>query len=363
MISRPRSVIGALASWSWLSRFRNRSLIFGGLIAFSLVISAFPERYLAYATMTPADPGSLGLGGALGQLGAGSSVFGSQVAAEMALRVGMSDDVREIVIQKLNLTRRLHKSDLQLHRWLKRHVEVRALRGGILEVDMQSIDARLADDVIKAYTYALQDRIGELSREQTATKRQILEQLVREATDGFAEAQQRYDNYRLTHQEAIPETQTETVAQRILSLESTIRGKQVALATAHQMYTDENFNVKQLRAEIAELQRQLAETKATEANGSQDVGTVVASTRVLFKLQRELSLQRALYDSYMRFLQGTTVEDLASTANIRILEPPHVDTARQFWLPAVAMAVAFALLWGAIEFYRLRPPLGASLPH
>ena len=68
-----------------------------------------------------------------------------------------------------------------------------------------------------------------------------------------------------------------------------------------------------------------------------------------------------MYDGYLRYLQGTAVEDLTSTASIRVLEPAYVDTKRQIWSPALAAAIATFLLWMAIEFYRLRPPIGAQL--
>jgi uncharacterized protein involved in exopolysaccharide biosynthesis len=362
MTRPPRSVVGSITGWGVLGRFRNRALAFGVPIAVFAFLAGFPERYLAVATLAPTDPGSLGLGGTLGQLGASSSVFGNQAAIEVAMNVGASQNVREVVIKQAHLEQRLDKPFLDVQRWLARHIEVRSLRGGIIQIEMQNRDPDLAKDIVAAYTSAIRGRLSEISRQQTSYKRDILEQLVREATKGLAQAQARYDTYRLQHQDAIPEVQTAKVAERIGSLEGAIRSNRISLSIAHQMYTDNNFKVQELNAETAALENQLIEAKATSPSNPQSVGSVVASTTVLYQLQRELGLQRALYDSYMRFLQGTSVEDLASTANMRILEPPHIDSERQIWLPGMAMAVAIAILWGAVEFYRLRPPLGVPVP-
>ena len=140
-----------------------------------------------------------------------------------------------------------------------------------------------------------------------------------------------------------------------------MKAKQVDLAAARQLYTDENNIIRQLSAELAALQQQLAQVRATSPTGDSSVGRAVSSSSQLFKLERDLGIARALYDSYLRYLQGTAVEDLTSTANIRILEPAFVDTQRQLFLPALAVAIALILLWAAIEFYRLRPPPGARI--
>lgn len=356
----PASAVGAISSWGLLHRFRNRALVFGIPIAVAALLALYPERYLAIATLSPTDPASLGLSGTLGQLGAANNVFGNQAAIEIAMRVAASQDVRNIVIDKAQLERRLGKSRLEIHRWLNRRIDVRSLRGGIIQIELENIDAQLAQDIVAAYTLAIRDRLSEISRKQTGYKREILERLVRDAATGWADAQSRYDAYRLAHKDAVPEIQTETVASRIGSLEAGIRAQEIGLSIARQMFTDDNFKVQQIKAQIAALQDQLNLAKATNPSNPQTVGSAVASTRILFQLQRELGLQRALYDSYMKFLQGTSVEDLTSSANMRILEPPHISTDRQYWLPAAALGLALALLWAAIEFYRLRPPVGAA---
>jgi uncharacterized protein involved in exopolysaccharide biosynthesis len=355
------SAVGRLVGWHWFARFRYRALIFCATISVCVVFTFFPQRFRAEALLSPTDPSSLGLSGTLGQLGALGSVFGNQAAIEVALRVADSNEVRRQVIVDAKLQARMGMTPLQLQRWLRHRLDVRSLRGGIIQVDLDNTDPKLAQDIVAAFTSALQQRLGEISRQQTSYKRQILEKLVRDASGGLALAQANYDEYRLRNQEAVPELQTGSVAGRIAQLEAGIKGKRIALSLARQMYTDENIVVKQILAEIAAMQQQLAEAKATNSQSTQSVGGVVASTSKLYQLQRELGLQRALYDSYMRFLQGTSVEDLTSTANMRVLEPPHIDAERQHWLPAMAMAIALTLLWAIIEFYRLRPPVGAAI--
>lgn len=76
------------------------------------------------------------------------------------------------------------------------------------------------------------------------------------------------------------------------------------------------------------------------------------------QLLRDVQIAQSLYDNYMKFLEGTSVEDMTSTASVRVLEPPYIDTARQVNWTFLALALALSLLWAAIEFYRLRPAVG-----
>lgn len=355
----PRSAIGSLAGIRALQRFPVRAAIFAVLIAIALFFTFFPERYRAAVTLTPTDPQSLGLSGTLGQLGAINNVFGNQAAVEIAIRVARSELARDYVIQKTHLAGRLKQNDrIRLHRWLEDRVTIRSLRGGIVLIEMDSRDPALARDIVSSFADATQQRLAEISRRQTAYKRDVLVRLVNEASEQLSLAQARYDSFRLRNSSPSPITAVEAVSVRIPQLEAAVKAKQVDLAAARQLYTDDNNVVRQLSAELTALQQQLAQVKATSSGDDSTVGRAVTSSSQLFRLERDLSIARALYDSYLRYLQGTAVEDLTSTANIRILEPPFVDTERQLFLPALAAAIAAFLLWAAIEFYRLRPPPG-----
>ena len=132
-----RSIVGQMARLRLFDRWWKRGVIFVIPILVLLVLSAFPERFRAEATLTPADPSTLGLSDTLGQLGALNSVFGKQAEVEVALRIGTSVYTRQSVIDQLDLEERLSDENVvDVHRWLDRNVTVRSLRGGIILVQM-----------------------------------------------------------------------------------------------------------------------------------------------------------------------------------------------------------------------------------
>lgn len=355
-------MVGSLANVSLLAEFRWRAFLFGSAAALMALLALFPERHLASSSFTPSDRDSLGLAGTLGQLGAVGSVFGNQAAVEVALRIGNSDAVRDVVIAKADLAEQMGgKSRLELQRYLRGKVMIRALRGGIILIEMQDTDQDRATEIVGAYQTAIQEELGRVSRRQTAYKREVLKQLVKDASNELAVAEEAYDTFRLKNRYTDPRGRINSLGDRVNFLETVIRSKQIDLARAREVFTDRNLTVRQMEAELSALRTQLVEAKSIAPDEKQGVGELVQNSSKLYRLERDLETAKALYNNYLRYLRGTSVEDLTADANLRVLETPHVETKRQVWLPALALSIAILLLWVAIEAFRLRRPAGYRL--
>jgi len=361
-MKRPQSLTGRVADLPVFRTFAGRALVFGTAIAVAALLTFFPERHLATATFTPTDRASLGLAGTLGELGATSSVFGNQAAVEIALRIGNSDAVRDVVIKKTFLAEQLESEGrTQLQRYLRRKVDVRSLRGGIVLIEMQDTDPERASEIVGAFEIAIEAELARVARRQTEYKRKVLRQLVKEASDELATAQAAYDTFRIANRYPDPKARLGEIGDRVNFLETVIRSKEVDLYRARAIYADNNLNIRQMQSELTALRKQLVEAKSLDPQSQQNVREVVENSTELYRLERDLDIAKSLYFNYLRYFRGTAVEDLTADANLRLIELPHVITKRQYWLPALASAVALLLLWIAIEAYRLRSPPGHRL--
>lgn len=338
----------------------RRRVLFTVLVAVCAVFTLFPERYRAAATLTPSEPATLGLQGALGQLGAFNTVFGNQAAIEIALRVARSTAVRDKVATRLNLETRLGTANrTETSRWLSRNVEIRSLRGGILQMELKLADAELARSIIGVWSEATRAQLAEIAVRQTEYKRSVLEKLVAEATARMTKAQAAYDRFRVNRRTAEPGYEIGSISGRIEGLRQAIKSKDLQLRAALKFATRDNFQVKQIEAERSAIQAELDQALQQRSSSQDTLGSVVTAGTQLIFLERELAIARSLYDSYSRYLLGTYVEDLTSTANIRILEAPYVDTERQLNLAPLAVGILLLLLGVAFEMQVARRPLGA----
>lgn len=356
------SFTGSLAGLKSLDSLWKRALLFGVPIAALVGFAAFPEKFRVEASLTPTDPGSLGLSNTLEQFGTLNSVFGKQAAVEVALRIGNSIYTRDRVIRDLSLESRLDMSKIELHRWLENKIEISALRGGIILIQMDDTDKKIAQDIVTAFTDATRDELAKIMQRQTKYKKELLERLVAESGLRLSKAQSEFDAFRLQNGYADPVASIGTISGRIPGLRTSIADVDRRIAAASRLFTPENMAIVQLQAERDALTEQLNEALDKRPGvRAGTVGEVVDASTKAYELDRELKVARALYTNYVRYLEGTAVEELTSKANIRMLEQPYVSTERQYRSSLLAAAVALFLLWLAIEFYRLRPPLGAPI--
>ncbi|SFR81716.1 hypothetical protein [Sphingomonas jatrophae] len=355
----PRSIIGNLTVSSWFANpWRRRAILFVLAVIFA-VLALFPRLYRTASSLTPTDPSSLGLQGALGQLGAGASVFGSQAAVEISLKVARSQGVRRAVAADLDLPKRLNMSDpLAIDRWLVSNVEIRSLRGGIIQVESKLTDAKLGLDLVRSFTQATRFQLARIARNQTAYKRDVLVNLVRSSRQRLDRAQAAYDSFRRRTRYSQPGPSIGAIGARIPTLQAELKAREVELNAARAFATDENMSVRRIIAEIQAIRRQLAEAQSLDANDPDSVNRVVVQSTQVQDLERELNIARGLYEGYRRYLEGAAVEDLTSTSSVRVLEEPYVDSARQFRTIPAGLFILIVLLAGAMEFYLMRPPLG-----
>lgn len=356
------SVVGQIALWKPLRTFWRRAVLFLVPIIIALIFAAYPEKFRAEATLTPADPSTLGLSDTLGQLGALNSVFGKQADVEVALRIGTSIYTRQKVIEQLGLEKKLGKNNIATHRWLEDRLVMRSLRGGIILVQIDMTDAKLAQDIVRAFTLVIRNELAEITIRQTRYKRQILEKLVSDSGLRLSRAQSEYNEFRLKNGYGDPGRTVAIINDKVPSLRAEIEAADREIATASKMFTRDNVRMIEMVAARDALQQQLQQALSRGAStNTGTVGEAVSVSTKMFELDRELNLARSLYTNYLRYLEGTAVETLTSTANIRLLEQPYVSTERQYRWSLIALAIVLFLIWMAIEFYRLRPPVGANL--
>ncbi len=347
--------------FSALRQPRPRRIAFLIAAIICAILSIWPRTYAARVKLLSQGGDAGGLSTTLGLIGGGlqnfAALIGGHQSAEVYLAMGRSNDVENNVIGRLHLIgRKKHEypSFEKARLALARKVDIHTLNGGILEVEAKDQDPEFALELVKAYTAAIQDRVAQLSRAQTAKKNEIVSERFAETSSALARAQQSLDQFRRANKLADPQLQFGTAATLKVGLESQLQAKQLALQTAEQFAASESIQIKSLQSEIAALKEQIArdDANSNQSGLSNLAGLAEASTQYL-NLYRTEKFYEALYEVYNRSLEQVTVQNLIAetSSDVQIIESPYVDPMRRYNVPGVAMLLAVLLLAFYVEYF------------
>jgi tyrosine-protein kinase Etk/Wzc len=356
-------MVDVVTRWKWFRRAWVRRGIFGAIIIVLALLSWFPRVYMGDVKLAPQDTNTAGLSSILSQLGGNyAALLGSHQPVEIDLTIGRSFDVQSEVARRLGMvTGTGNDAVMTAVKKLQRTTEVRALRAGVLEIE---VNGRDPGEVVKAadiYARVMQRRLAELSRAQTAYKRGVLDDRMREATDRLSRAERAITTFRQRNRVVTPDAEMEEAVSQSASLRRQYQSAQVELERTRRFNSDGSFVVKQLEATLVALQRQIdtAQSKVRSQSGLTASG-IAPRALEYEQLQRDLKFAQALYDSYLRYLEGTEIENLTADFNMQIIEPSFLDTGLHVNIvPAILLAI-MALLAFAAEFIYLRRPVGIA---
>lgn len=349
---------------------RLRWTFYAILLALLLVLSLFPRPYVARAKILPQENGSAaGLGSMIDVLGGRlndiSALLGQRSSIEAYLLIGRSNEVVLDVIKRLNLTGpgREYPDAESAREALSKKVDIHALLGGTLEVEVFTHDAGQAMRLTNAYVLAINKRIGDLSRLQVEAKRNLVHDRFIDSTTRVAQTEQALSAFRARNRLAEPLSQFGAAVSSRASLEGNLQAKLVELQTVRRFAGDESMRLRTVQSEISALRQQIE-----ASNLAQDSSTglnLAAQTQVLsryYNLYRDYQFAQGLFNIYSRFSEQVELQELAaeSGADIQILEAPHLDAERHYNVSAVALLAACLTLILFVELYA--PATGLHLP-
>jgi len=330
-----------------IERARIRRSIYAVLALLLLVLCFVPRPWVARAKLLPQESSSAGLGQIISSLGGQLSNFanlltGGRSPNDLYLIIGRSNTVTEDVIRNLHLVgpgqrySTAHAARIDL----ARKVDVHLLIGGVVEVETRTHDPQVSLELTQAYLTAISDRIGALTRQTTKRKGEIVAQRFRDAQARVLETERNLDAFRRANRLASPEAQLGSAIALRTSLQAQLSARQVELQSAQQTAGPENPQPRAIRAQIAELQAQIARTARPSMNAAgPNMGGLSQLQSRYLDLFRDYRFAQALYDVYARASEQVAVEELVadSATFIQVIEPANLDAERHFNIWAVGL--------------------------
>lgn len=338
----------------------------GAVVLAAIILAIFcvwPRSYLARAQLQPNDSGG-GLGSLLGATGGGGlslgSLFGSHQSIEADVTIARSQAVLNEVVRRMRGEGRLKGVDDGRAETALRHaVDIESIRGSMLQITVVNRDQVFAKALVTDYVLAIRARLAALNLDQAAQKKAVAVNRISEATVHLANAQAALDRFRAANRLAAPEVQLGAVIGLVTNLQASLHAKQAELQTLEHFATGDNIQLQAARAEVAALQTQII---AAQANAKSSVGPSLGGMTPqiseygnLFRDERYAEVE---FETYKRYLDTVTVDELSALINMDVIEPPFVSPDRQYNTHAVGALILVLLLGVLAEFYIAQPPPG-----
>ena len=304
-----------------------------------------PNEYTSTARLMPLDAQTFSSASMLSPLNGGAGLLGSSVAGGFmnqktpggtAIGVLSSPTVEDDIINRFDLRRVYHK---KLYLDARKRLAENSIfdedkKSGLISISVTDPDRYRARDMAQAYVEELNNLVNSLSTSSARRERMFLEERLKSIKDDLDTSSHALSQFSSRNATVDPQRQGEATVEEAGRLQGQLIGYQSQLSGLKAMYSDDNVRVRQVRAEIDELQSQLRKMSGLgeNANGTDlNADQVLPSVRQLpllgytyYDLSRQVTMQETLYETLTKQYELAKVQEAKEIPPIKVLDQPDV---------------------------------------
>jgi uncharacterized protein involved in exopolysaccharide biosynthesis len=359
----------------------NRTLIWRaavvGLIVSTIIAFLIPARYESTARLMPPEQNN-GMANML--LGAITSKAGDSLgglAGDMlniknsgAVVIGIlqSRTVEDDIINKFDLRRVYWRKKYEdTRKKLKARTEISEdKKSGIITISVRDHDRQRAAAIAQAYVDEANAKVSQLTTSSAHRERVFLEGRLQKVKEDLNSASTQLSRYASKNTTLDPAVQGKAMLEGIAQLQGNLIAAQSQLSSLEQLYTPENMRVRESRARVDELRRQLGKLTGSNAAAAQaDASAAELSSSDLYPsvrqlpllgvgyydLYREVKVQEAVYEILTKQYELAKVQEAKEIPTIKMLDAP-IPPERKAWPPRTLIislgtlfVIALAMSW------------------
>jgi capsule polysaccharide export protein KpsE/RkpR len=309
----------------------------------------FPNEYTSTAQLMPLDPQAFSNASVLSPLSGAAGLLGSSVAGGLmnqktpggtAIGVLSSPTVEDDIINRFDLRHAYH---LKLYRDTRKMLAGNSVfdedkKSGILTISVTDHDRYRARDMAQAYVEELNKLVNSLSTSSARRERIFLEERLSSIKASLDASSHTLSQFSSRNATVDPQKEGEATVEAVEKLQEQLIAAQGQLSGLRARYADDNVQVRQVRAQISELQGQIHKmsglgenTNATDLKSDQ----VLPSVRQLpllgytyYDLYRQVTMQETLYETLTKQYEFAKVQEAKEIPPIKVLDEPAVPEAK-----------------------------------
>jgi capsule polysaccharide export protein KpsE/RkpR len=315
--------------------------------------------------------GLAGLAQGGGMLSGGSSskaagglakLLGGADMGEVFLGAMQSQTLEDRIIDRFGLMDYYHASNIEdARKALEDKVDLQSDRkSGIISIDVSDKDPERASEIAHAYVDELGKLMATVSTSSARRERVFLENRLTQLKAQLDVDSVNFSNFASKNTALdIPE-QAKAEVGAAAELQGEIVLAQAELSGMRQIYTADNYRVKQTEAQIAQLQNELEKLGGKDAVLKPTLGSeeLYPSIRELPQLgvgwadlYRQLKIDETVYELLTEQYELARIEEAKETPTVQVLDPGNVAQRKSFpprsvlVLLMTLLCTSLALLW------------------
>lgn len=361
-----------------LARVIGISFVVGLTIAFLI-----PKQYKSTASIMPPDQQSSGammlaalMGhGGLGSLGSlASGLFGAHTTTALFANLLQSGTVRDHLIDRFNLQHVYHsRYRITAAKALAHHTKITDdKKSGVITIEVEDTNPVRARDMAQAYLDELNKLVNSTSTSAARQERLFIQHRLETVQNDLERAQLDLSAFSSKNSAVDIKEQTRALVDAGARVQGELLVEQSGLEALRQIYGDGNVRVKETRARIATLQRELNQMTGSSAplsaagssadsgsTNSSDQGSLYPPLRQLPRLAvpyadlyRRVKIQETVFELLTQQYEMARIEEAKDIPVISVIDAPGIPEKKSFpprlILTFVFTFFAFAVTSGLI---------------
>jgi capsule polysaccharide export protein KpsE/RkpR len=328
----------------WKKRRQLSILVASGALVALGIALLIPNEYTSTAQLMPIDAQTFSSASMLSPLtGIGSGLLGGSVAGGLmnqktpggtAIGILSSPTVEDDIINRFDLRHVYHQKLYQDARKVLAGQTVfdEDKKSGLLTISVTDKDRYRARDIAESYVEELNKLVNSLSTSSARRERVFLEERLSSIKDSLDASAHTLSQFSSRNATVDPQKEGEATVEAAEKLQGELITAQGQLSGLKAMYSDDNVRVRQVRAQIGELQSELRKMSGMGENPSATdlkTGQVLPSVRQLpllgytyYDLSRQVTMQETLYETLTKQYELAKVQEAKEIPPIKILDPP-----------------------------------------
>lgn len=336
--------------------FRGRRVLLGctlGGLAFGVLLALiWPQWYAAEAVFLPPRASesivpNFGSGG--GAAASASALLLQQDPSDMYLGMLASRSVLDDVIDHVGLMATYHaKTRADARAALQGQSKFKVNKNSLISVDVTAKDPKLAMRIANAYLDALYRLNGSMVASSSAHRRAFYEEQMESQKEALDAAEVALKQAEEKTGIVLPEGVAQAGLRTIVDLQAAIGSAEAKLSGLRMGATEDNPQVVQARAELAELRSQLAQQQANSAKQGSRTGLASSAAlpgmaMELVRKMRDVKLNETLYDTLTAQYERARIESLDPGPQLQVVDSAIVPE-RKAGPPRRLIVIAFIVL-------------------